>query len=63
MIVTSSVALLLGYHLFAFVYNLYKKAWEYASIGELVGIVKAVTLSSLTGVAYSTWLFRNFMCG
>ncbi|CAH8768220.1 polysaccharide biosynthesis protein [Paenibacillus dendritiformis] len=60
LIVTSSVALLLGYHLFAFVYNLYKKAWEYASIGELVGIVKAVTLSSLTGVAVQYMAVQEF---
>lgn len=60
LIVTSSVALLLGYHLFAFVYNLYKKAWEYASIGELIGIVKAVTLSILTGVAVQYMAVQEF---
>lgn len=60
LIVTSSVALLLGYHLFAFVYNLYKKAWEYASIGELIGIVKAVTLSIVTGVAVQYMAVQEF---
>ncbi|CAH8705288.1 polysaccharide biosynthesis protein [Paenibacillus thiaminolyticus] len=60
LIVTSSVALLLGYHLFAFVYTLYKKAWEYASIGELIGIVKAVTLSIVTGVAVQYIAVQEF---
>ncbi|WP_374018119.1 nucleoside-diphosphate sugar epimerase/dehydratase [Paenibacillus thiaminolyticus] len=60
LIVTSSVALLLGYHLFAFVYDLYKKAWEYASIDELIGIVKAVTLSIVTGVAVQYMAVQEF---
>ncbi|WP_191560015.1 polysaccharide biosynthesis protein [Metabacillus idriensis] len=41
----SSVSLLVCHHIFAHFYHLYKKAWQYASVGELVGIVKAVTLS------------------
>jgi FlaA1/EpsC-like NDP-sugar epimerase len=47
-VVVSSVTLLLSHHVFALVYKLYKKAWEYASIGELVMIFKAVTFSILT---------------
>ncbi|WP_242219294.1 nucleoside-diphosphate sugar epimerase/dehydratase [Bacillus cereus group sp. BfR-BA-01380] len=46
--VVSSVTLLLSHHLFAFIYKLYKKAWEYASIGELLIIFKAITLSIVT---------------
>jgi FlaA1/EpsC-like NDP-sugar epimerase len=41
----SSLVLLLCHHLFASVFRLYNKAWEYASIGELVAIVKAITFS------------------
>ncbi|OLO42356.1 hypothetical protein BTR23_03825 [Alkalihalophilus pseudofirmus] len=41
----SSVTLLLSHHVFAYYYKLYKKAWEYASINELVAIGKAVTFS------------------
>ncbi|CAM3776128.1 nucleoside-diphosphate sugar epimerase/dehydratase [Aeromicrobium ponti] len=41
----TSITLLLSHHLFASMYRLYNKAWEYASVGELVTIVKAVTLS------------------
>ncbi|MGW6192127.1 polysaccharide biosynthesis protein [Bacillus cereus] len=46
--VISSITLLLSHHLFAFVYKLYKKAWEYASIGELLIICKVVTFSIIT---------------
>lgn len=47
----SSVTLLLSHHLFASMYRLYNKAWEYASVGELVAIVKAVSLSiMITGI-------------
>ncbi|MGN1401820.1 MAG: polysaccharide biosynthesis protein [Bacillus sp. (in: firmicutes)] len=44
----SSFSLLISHHLFAYRYDLYQKAWEYASIGELWSIVKAVSLSILT---------------
>ncbi|MDQ6423276.1 nucleoside-diphosphate sugar epimerase/dehydratase [Paenibacillus sp. LHD-117] len=40
-----TTALLAAHHTFFFAYKLYKKAWEYASVGELVIILKAVTLS------------------
>ncbi|MGE7629859.1 MULTISPECIES: polysaccharide biosynthesis protein [Bacillus cereus group] len=39
----SSITLLCCHHIFAARYKLYKKAWEYASIGELTQIFKAVT--------------------
>ncbi|MFC0272292.1 polysaccharide biosynthesis protein [Metabacillus herbersteinensis] len=45
MLVISSITLLVCHHVFAFIYRLYHKAWEYASVGELVTIVKAVTYS------------------
>ncbi len=41
----SSLTLVIWHHLFAYTYKLYHKAWEYASIGELMGITKAVTYS------------------
>jgi FlaA1/EpsC-like NDP-sugar epimerase len=44
----SSVALLLSHHLFAFLYRLYQKAWEYASVGEMLAIIRAVSFSILT---------------
>ncbi|MEK4756865.1 nucleoside-diphosphate sugar epimerase/dehydratase [Macrococcus sp. FSL W8-0367] len=42
-----SVILLLSHHLFAYIFNLYHRAWEYASINELMAIVKGVTASIL----------------
>ncbi|WP_226667481.1 polysaccharide biosynthesis protein [Metabacillus litoralis] len=41
----SSIALLLSHHLFSFTYKLYKKAWEYASVGELISIFKVITFT------------------
>ncbi len=40
-----AVSILVSHHLFASIYHLYQKAWEYASVGELLAIVKAVTFS------------------
>lgn len=48
MILISSLTLLISHHVFAVIYRLYQKAWEYASVGELTAIVKAVSFSMLT---------------
>lgn len=44
-LLTYSVILLLSHHLFAYIFNLYHRAWEYASVRELLAIVKGVTAS------------------
>ncbi|PEJ40651.1 polysaccharide biosynthesis protein [Bacillus sp. N5-665] len=44
-VIISSITLLCSHHIFASIYKLYNKAWEYASIGELKQIFKAITLS------------------
>lgn len=44
-VIASSLAIIFSHHFFSFRFKLYKKAWEYASIGELVIIFKIVTLS------------------
>jgi len=44
----SAATLLIAHHVFAFIFKLYHKVWAYASIGELVAIVKAVSLSIIT---------------
>jgi FlaA1/EpsC-like NDP-sugar epimerase len=46
-IVLSSLTILLSHHLLSFKFHLYKKAWEYASVGELLSILKVVTFSIL----------------
>jgi FlaA1/EpsC-like NDP-sugar epimerase len=51
----TSLSLLIWHHLFAYIYKLYNKAWEYASVGELLSIFKAVTYSvTITGLLQLT---------
>ncbi|MBD1378868.1 polysaccharide biosynthesis protein [Metabacillus arenae] len=47
-LIISSLTLLISHHFFSFFYKLYKKAWEYASIGELLNIFKAISFSVVT---------------
>ncbi|GCD81083.1 UDP-N-acetylglucosamine 4,6-dehydratase [Parageobacillus thermoglucosidasius] len=41
----SSITLLASHHIFAFIFRLYQRAWEYASVSELLAIVYSVTIS------------------
>lgn len=73
----SSLALLISHHVFAFIYRLYHKVWEYASVGEVMTIVKSVTLSVATAaivqlvvngniyvrVLFITWLLHICLIG
>ncbi|MEB7746971.1 polysaccharide biosynthesis protein [Staphylococcus equorum] len=45
LLLLSSIVLLISHHVFAYVFNLYHRAWEYASVSELLSVVKAVTIS------------------
>lgn len=47
-IIKSSLIIFLCHHIFTLKFKLYKKAWEYASIEELLIILKSVTMSVLT---------------
>ncbi|PJN91789.1 polysaccharide biosynthesis protein [Bacillus sp. mrc49] len=58
-IVISSVTILLSHHIFAITFHLYKKAWEYASIGELAIIFKTVTASIFTTAIIQGILFQD----
>lgn len=55
----SSITLLISHHIFATMYRLYQNAWEYASIGELLAIVKAVTFSFLTTAVVQLIAFQQ----
>lgn len=44
-IVLSCIVILLSHYSLSFKFHLYKKAWEYASVGELLSILKIVTIS------------------
>jgi len=45
---TTMAALLIFHHIYASIYKLYNKVWTYASVGELLAIVQAVTLSVIS---------------
>ncbi|MER2091087.1 MAG: hypothetical protein ABS920_15220, partial [Sporosarcina sp.] len=45
MLLISAITIQIAHHFFAWHYGLYRKAWSYASIGELKSIFKAVTLT------------------
>ncbi|WP_318505221.1 nucleoside-diphosphate sugar epimerase/dehydratase [Bacillus sp. T3] len=49
-VIASSLAIFLSHHIFSLKFKLYKKVWEYASIGELFIIFKVVTLSILSAL-------------
>ncbi|MBN8209769.1 polysaccharide biosynthesis protein [Bacillus sp. NTK071] len=70
-----STTLIISYHFFAHFYKMYKRAWEYASIGELIIILKAVTFAIVVAaisqfifmqdvffrVLASTWMIQLFL--
>ncbi|WP_437184043.1 polysaccharide biosynthesis protein [Staphylococcus arlettae] len=45
LLVLSALSLFISHHIFALTFNLYHRAWEYASVGELMLVLKAVTSS------------------
>lgn len=49
-LILTSLILLVSHHVFAYIFNLYHRAWEYASVNELLLIVEAVTCSILTTI-------------
>ncbi|KMY51898.1 polysaccharide biosynthesis protein [Peribacillus loiseleuriae] len=58
-VVIYSVTLLLGHHLFSYLYKLYKKSWEYASIGELLIIFKVITFTIIMTAAVQLIISQN----
>ncbi|MGJ9459057.1 polysaccharide biosynthesis protein [Oceanobacillus sp. CF4.6] len=76
-LILSAITILLCHHLFSARYKLYKKVWAYASIQELVSIIKVVTFSSITAIIMQfiimqdvqfkllavTWLLHMFLIG
>jgi FlaA1/EpsC-like NDP-sugar epimerase len=62
LLLLTMITLLISHHVFAFIYRLYHKAWEYASIGELKAIFKAVTFSVIvTGIVQYIFLQDAFI--
>lgn len=72
-----STTLLLSHHIFAYKYKMYQRAWEYASVSEMVTVLKAVTLSIITAaiiqliigqhvyfrILTTTWMMHMFLIG
>ncbi|WP_226038097.1 polysaccharide biosynthesis protein [Aquibacillus saliphilus] len=58
-LIVSSIIILLSHHSFSVMYKLYKKAWEYASVGELVIITKIVSFSMLIALVFQQALFQE----
>nr|WGD93525.1 hypothetical protein P5629_07395 [Bacillus subtilis] len=59
----TAVSLLLSYHVCAFLFNQYKQVWTYTGLGELIVLLKGITLSAaVTGIiqyaVYHTMFFR-----
>lgn len=59
MLLFTSITLLNSHHVFASIYELYNKAWEYASVGELIAILKAVTFTIMVTAIMQEVVFRN----
>lgn len=55
----TSIALLGSYHIYALIYKLYHKVWEYASVSELIAIVKAVLLTTITTAIIQLVFFQD----
>jgi FlaA1/EpsC-like NDP-sugar epimerase len=59
MLLVTSITLLISHHLFASVYKIYNKAWQYASVGELVAIVKVVSFTIVVTALMQVLVFHN----
>ncbi|MCM3115100.1 polysaccharide biosynthesis protein [Neobacillus sp. MER 74] len=76
-IVLSCIVILLSHYTLSLKFHLYKKAWEYASVGELLSILKIVTSSVILAGTFQqliiqeifvrllavTWLLNMFIIG
>ncbi|MFS0638318.1 nucleoside-diphosphate sugar epimerase/dehydratase [Mesobacillus foraminis] len=54
-----AIAILCSHHVLSLKLNLYKKAWEYASIGELIIIFKVVTSSILLAAIFQQMIIHE----
>ena len=59
LLLVSAITIQIAHHFFAWRFGLYRKAWTYASIGELKSIVEAVTLSIVVVAVVQYLLTQN----
>lgn len=57
-VIIASLIMLVGHHLFSYVFSLNKKSWEYASIGELIIILKTATATLVTTVIVQLFIMK-----
>lgn len=58
-LIVAAVILLVSHHIYAYVFNLYHRAWQFASVRELISIAQAVTCSVLTAYIITLLLFES----
>ncbi|WP_342042529.1 polysaccharide biosynthesis protein [Bacillus sp. OTU2372] len=58
-IVLSCIVILLSHYILSLKFHLYKKAWEYASVGELLSILKIVTISVLLAAIFQQLIVKD----
>lgn len=59
-LIAYSIILLISHHLFAYIFNLYHRAWEYASVEELIAIIKGIT-SSIVVTALLSYIINGHL--
>ncbi|WP_102348311.1 polysaccharide biosynthesis protein [Bacillus sp. Marseille-P3661] len=58
-VMISSLLLLLSHHLFSYILGLYRRAWRYASLEELLGIIFVVTASIVSVATIQEMMYRD----
>lgn len=59
LLILAAISLFISHHISAFIFNMYHRAWEYASVSELILIVKAVTTSIVITMVFVTIVTGN----
>lgn len=59
LLILPAISLFISHHISAFIFNMYHRAWEYASVSELILIVKAVTTSIVITMVVVTIVTGN----
>ena len=57
-LLVAAVILLVSHHIFAYIFNLYHRAWQFASVREMISIAQAVTCSVLTSYIIILMIFE-----
>ena len=57
-LLVAPVILLVSHHIFAYIFNLYHRAWQFASVREMISIAQAVTCSVLASYIIILLIFE-----